>query len=486
MADKSKIKPDIEDAEVVDGKPVKDSAVKDGVAKDVASTDVNAADVDVAFDTTVRSDPEGTVGTLEGGLVKDEVVILTDESEADIDAGPVDDPAPIFAADPESEVVDDTPDDEEDIGPSLSTRVLRGLFLIFVGIAIALWGAPKLAPLLPAGLAPVAEFLMPGQSESKADVAALRAEMESKLTALSDAPQDGVNQDAIDAAIAAYAESQKAELAALKDQLAATDGVEIESRIAALESNIEGVNAELKAVGERLSMQITENGAALSEEAASKLSGYQATLEGLKAQVTDLAAKNGALSQKVDDVAKASARRVEEAQIEASHQVANTATKKLLTDISAALDSGAPFQTALTGLVDVAKVEAPAALTAVAGSGTPSWTTLRNGFSDEAHKALRADTTANASGGVMGKFSAFLKTQVGTRSLERKEGSSTDAILSRVEDDLANRRLSAALAEADSLPEAPKTAIADWIANLSALSAAQSALVDLNATLGAT
>ena len=485
MADKSKIKPDIEDAEVVDGKPVKDSAVKGDVAKDVPPAEVDAG-VEAGADTPAIPDADGAADTLDGGLVKDEVVILTEESGVNPDAGPVDDPATEFAAEPESAGVDDTPEDEDDIGPSLSTRVLRGLFLIFVGIAIALWGAPKLAPMLPAGLSPVAEFLMPGQSESKAEVAALRAEMEAKLATLSDTPQDAVNQEAIDAAIAAYAESQKAELSALKDQLAATDGVEIESRIATLESHIEGVNAELKAVGERLSMQITENGAALSEEAASKLSGYQATLEGLKAQVTDLAAKNGALSQKVDDVAKASARRVEEAQIEASHQVANTATKKLLTDISAALDSGAPFQTALTGLADVAKVEAPAALSAIAESGTPSWTTLRNGFSDQAHKALRADTTANASEGVMGKFSAFLKTQVGTRSLERKEGSSTDAILSRVEDDLANRRLSAALSEAESLPEAPKTAIADWIANLSALSAAQTALDDLNATLGAT
>lgn len=479
MADKSKIKPDIEDAEVVDGKPVKDDAVTDGVAKDVADVEADAP-------AAAASDPEGVVDTLEGGLVKDEVVILGEASEDDPVVAPDPEPASEFAADHGPEAVDDSPEDEEDIGSSLSTRVLRGLALIFVGIVIALWGAPKLAPLLPAGLAPVAEFLMPGQSEAKADVAALRAEMETQLAALSNAPQDGVNQEAIDTAIAAYADSQKAELATIKDKLAATDGVEIESRIAALESHIEGVNAELKAVGERLSMQITENGAALSEEAASKLSGYQATLEGLKAQVADLAAKNGALSQKVDDVAKASARRVEEAQIEASHQVANTATKKLLTDIAAALDSGAPFQTALTGLVEVANVEAPAALTAVADSGTPSWTTLRNGFSDQAHKALRADTTANASEGVVGKFSAFLKTQVGTRSLERKEGDSTDAILSRVEDDLANRRLSAALSEADSLPEAPKTAIADWIANLSALSAAQTALDDLNTALGAT
>lgn len=471
VADKSKTEPKIEDAEVVDGTPVTDDAVVRNDDVVVSDGDVTAADLDT--DITPKTLADTVDGeTLEDAVVVDDMIL------------PAADPEPFDPPEPDhghSDAVDD-----DDIGPSLSTRVLRGLVLIIAGIIIALWGAPKLAPLLPAGLSPMAAFLMPGQTEAKADIAALRADMKAQLATLSNAPQDGVNQEAVDTAIAVYAESQKVELAAIKDTLASTDGADIESRIAALESHIQGVNAELKAVGERLSMQITENGTALSEEAASKLSGYQATLEGLKAQVTDLAAKNGALSQKLDDVAKASARRVEEAQVEASHQVANTATKKLLTDISAALDSGAPFQTALTGLVDVAEVAPPAALTAIADKGTPSWTTLRNRFSDEAHKALRADTTANASEGVVGKFSAFLKTQVGTRSLERNEGNSTDAILSRVEDDLVNRRLSAALTEAESLPEAPKAAIADWIANLSALSAAQSALNELNATLGAT
>ncbi len=381
--------------------------------------------------------------------------------------------------DPEPEAVSE----EEEVRASLAARVLRGLFLIFVGIAVALWGAPKLAPLLPAGLSPVAEFLMPGQSEAKAEVAALRTELTEKLAAVPTAA--GVDQTAIDDAIAAFAATQAEEMATLKDALAATDGQDIEARIASLESQVEGLNAELSAVGERLSLQITENGATLSEEAASKLSGYQAVLEGLKAQVADLAAKNGALSQKVEEAATASARRVEEAQAEASTKIANTATKKALTDVAAALDSGAPFKPALDALVDVAGIEIPAGLAAVADAGTPSWTTLRNGFSDAAHQALRSDIQAQAQDGSISKLGAFLKTQVGTRSLERKEGPETDAILSRVEDDLVNRRLSAALSEAQSLPDAAKSAMSAWIANLSALDAAQTDLKDLSVSLGA-
>lgn len=402
-------------------------------------------------------------------------------------------PAPVKKPDPvatpaSTSAAHSTEDDveEDDIGSSFSAKVLRALALIVLGIVIALWGAPKVAPMLPAGLSPVAEFLMPGQTEAKAEVAALRSDFEARLAELENAPQDGVDQAAIDAAIAQYAESQQEELATIKDSLAATDGVDIESRVASLESRIEGVEAELTAVGERLSTQITENGATLSEEAASKLSGFQATLQGLKAQVADLAAKNGALNQKVEDAAKAASRRVEEAQKEASSKVATTATKKLLTDITVALDSGAPFQSALDSLTELTGVETPEALGAVAQGGTPSWTTLRNRFSDRAHAALRADTKANAGEGVVGKFGAFLKTQVGTRSIERREGDSTDAILSRVEDDLVNRRLAAALSEANSLPEPAKAAMSQWIADLSALNAAQTALTDLNASLGAT
>ena len=74
---------------------------------------------------------------------------------------------------------------------------------------------------------------------------------------------------------------------------------------------------------------------------------------------------------------------------------------------------------------------------------------------------------------------------MGTRSLERKEGPETDAILSRVEDDLLNRRLDAALIEANSLPSSVKSAISVWVAKLGALSAAHSDFKDFSSAVGA-
>lgn len=372
--------------------------------------------------------------------------------------------------------------EDDDHHTSLSAKVLKGLFIIVLGGGITLWGAPKLAPILPAGMAPVAEFLMPGQSVAKTEVIALRTEVETKIAELAARPTSSTTQKDIDDSIAAYAANNAKIVNALKDQINATDGQEIKARLATMETRLDGVTAELAAIAERLSLQVTENGATLSEEAASKLSGYQAVIDGLKAQLDGLAAKQGAMGQRIDDVSSTSARRIEEA----SAEVATSATTKLITDINTALDSGAPFQASLDGLVQITSITPPPELTHIAATGTTSWAGLRSQFSETAHAALRADTQANASDGVVGKFSAFLRTQVGTRSLERREGGDANATLSRVEDELIRGNLSKAVNEADTLGDAPKAAMKNWLTALNRLSDAQTALAQLSNTLGVT
>lgn len=391
--------------------------------------------------------------------------------------------------DPENAEVVETPEDQsEDAHPheddehttSLSAQVLKVLFLIALGCGIGLWGAPKLAPLLPAGMAPVAEFLMPGQSVAKAEVIALRAEVEAKIAELEARPTSNTTQEDIDQAIASYDANNVKVLGALKDQISATDGQDIESRLATVETRLQGATAELAAMSERLSLQATENGTTLSKEAVAKLSGYQAVIDGLKAQLDGLAAKQGTLDQRIDEVSSISARRVEEASAKAT----SSAATKLVSDINSALDSGASFQAALDGLAKIAQIEPPQGLADIAATGTASWANLRGQFSEVAHTALRADTQANASNGVVGKFGAFLRTQVGTRSLQRREGDDANAILSRVEDELIRGNLSKALSEAANLGDAPKEAMKDWLAALNRLSAAQTAMAQIISTLG--
>ena len=373
--------------------------------------------------------------------------------------------------------------EQDEPRPSLAARALRGLLLVSIGIIVALWGAPKLAPVLPAGLGPVAEFLMPGQSDAKASVAALRTELDQKLANV--LKSTGIDQTAINKSISAYAVTQAEEIEIIKDALFSIQSQDIETRIALLESRFKGLSAEISAVTERVLLQIPKNDAILSETAVTELSDYSAALEKLKSQVSELSVTNSILSQKIEEASKASSRRIKEAEKEATKQVVSIAIKKNLADVAIALDRGGPFKASLDALALATGVKIPESLAIIAVNGSTSWLTLRNGFSEVAHKALRADIQAKVDDGSISKLGAFFKTQVGTRSLERKEGPETDAILSRVEDDLLNRRLDAALIEANSLPSSVKSAISVWVAKLGALSAAHSDFKDFSSAVGA-
>ena len=373
--------------------------------------------------------------------------------------------------------------EQDEPRPSLAARALRGLLLVSIGIIVALWGAPKLAPVLPAGLGPVAEFLMPGQSDAKASVATLRTELDQKLANV--LKSTGIDQTAINKSISAYAVTQAEEIEIIKDALFSIQSQDIETRIALLESRFKGLSAEISAVTERVLLQIPKNDAILSETAVTELSDYSAALEKLKSQVSELFVTNSILSQKIEEASKASSRRIKEAEKEATKQVVSIAIKKNLADVAIALDRGGPFKASLDALALATGVKIPESLAIIAVNGSTSWLTLRNGFSEVAHKALRADIQAKVDDGSISKLGAFFKTQVGTRSLERKEGPETDAILSRVEDDLLNRRLDAALIEANSLPSSVKSAISVWVAKLGALSAAHSDFKDFSSAVGA-
>ncbi len=85
----------------------------------------------------------------------------------------------------------------------------------------------------------------------------------------------------------------------------------------------------------------------------------------------------------------------------------------------------------------------------------------------------------------MSRFSAFLRTQLGTRSLEPKAGDDADSVLSRAEAALRQGDIATALTELDALPEAGQPALAEWRAQAetrkAALDAGAVLTQDLNA-----
>ena len=98
----------------------------------------------------------------------------------------------------------------------------------------------------------------------------------------------------------------------------------------------------------------------------------------------------------------------------------------------------------------------------------------------ERRAALAAARDAEGGGG----FSGFLKTQLGARSLEAREGDDADAVLSRVEAAVKDGRIGDALAEADALPDEAKAELKGWTdaanARQAALEAAEALSQQIN------
>lgn len=356
----------------------------------------------------------------------------------------------------------------------ISTKLLIGAVLLIIGGGAALIGGPKLAPMLPAGMAPVADFLAPGQATARDQIAAMDAQFSTRIAALENTkvPDFGADLQNLSAQI-------DTRITDLSDQVAASDSGDIESRLSGVETQIAGLRASMDTLTTQLS-------GVTSGEASPELAGYQSIVDGLKAEIAALSSQQGLIDQRIDEVAVKTDRRVQEAdakivevQETAQSTVSNISRAKAISDISAAIESGSDFTAALTTLTD-GGVELPASLVDVA-AGVPTLASLKSTFSGAAHAALKASIKDQANAGVTNKLMGFLKSQVTVRSLEPQDGTSTDAILSRIQGALDNDNLVDALAQADGLNDISKSAMADWLASATTR---QSALYAVSALAG--
>ena len=146
----------------------------------------------------------------------------------------------------------------------------------------------------------------------------------------------------------------------------------------------------------------------------------------------------------------------------------------------AAIDSGNPFSNALGAAVAPQGLSIPDALGAVAADGVATLGDLKETFPAAARTALAASRAALGEDQGVG---GFLMTQLGVRSLEPQDGTSSDAILSRVEAALAEARLTDALAEIDTLPPEGQAALGDWLTQATNRAAALEAAFALRAEI---
>jgi hypothetical protein len=254
--------------------------------------------------------------------------------------------------------------------------------------------------------------------------------------------------------LSAQLAAAESEIATLQSDTSAADSAgQLQSSIDGLESSLSEATDQIAALTGRvdaLEKMAPGDSAAAAEAAAA---AYERELADMRAML------DAELAKIQDNQAAA-----EELQAQAAENAQAASARAALSRIMAALDTGQPFGDSLFDLTTATDTEAPPALAAVADEGVPTLGALQEAFPDAARAALDAAVRQAVADGTMGRGEAFLRVQLGTRSLEPKEGDDPDAILSRAEAYLHNGRLDDALTEVASLPEAAQPAMADWVA----------------------
>ncbi|MFK7939550.1 MAG: hypothetical protein AB8B82_09235 [Roseovarius sp.] len=225
---------------------------------------------------------------------------------------------------------------------------------------------------------------------------------------------------------------------------------------------LDAVEAEFAALSDRLTevekRPMTEGASDAAVAAYEReLQALQDTMAAQRAEIEAMAEDARAMEGNAEATAKA------------------TMLRAALSRVQTAIDSGSGFAPAL-GDLQAGGIEVPAALFDVAEDGVMSLAQLQSGFPDAARAALAVSRQEAAQSGEQSGFSAFLKNQLGTRSLEPREGNDPDAVLSRAEAAVREGRLADTMAELEALPEAGRAVLADWTANVTLRQAAVSAV----------
>jgi hypothetical protein len=280
------------------------------------------------------------------------------------------------------------------------------------------------------------------------------------------------------------------EVAGLTDSLSGVDDriAGIEGQIADLEEQIGDTEGRISELGNRLTAVEdrpipTSDGSEVSsseiESLRRRLEEQRADMEAQRSDIESLTSEIGSLGSEIETQAAtiadqrealttqaenvAAMRDAAEAEEQAARDSARAALRRAaLSRVQTALDTGQPFEDALTDLRET-DVELPEALTDLAQTGVPTRSDLAESFPDAARAALSRIRNAQDGLGAV-EIGDFFRNQLGMRSLVPREGDDPDAILSRAEAAIREGRLDAALSEIENLPEDARAALDDWVA----------------------
>lgn len=245
-----------------------------------------------------------------------------------------------------------------------------------------------------------------------------------------------------------------ADLAALSQSLTI-----LEDKVNTIQSSLSGYGDQIATYESRLdAIEKLPLAQAVSPEA---IAAYERELEELRVTISeqkDAVSAQGAEMREILSQAKAS-----EASAEVKAQLA--ASRSALSDLSSRLQAGKPYGDALAVLVGNG-VNVPDAVAAAAAEGVPGLSSLIADFPPVAREALKLARSLPALEGEEPPkkgIGSFLQNALGARSTTPQEGSSPDAVLSRVEAAVKSADLDSAMSEIASLPEPVQAVMADWM-----------------------
>ncbi|MDJ0640573.1 MAG: mitofilin family membrane protein [Paracoccaceae bacterium] len=427
-----------------------DPVVIEGEATEV---DADAEDLHTADEGTASDESEAsTEDAPEGSDETSGDVASTEETATDVEA-----PAAATAQPPQTE--------QQSAGSGVP--VLAMVFGGIVAGAIGYFGS---------ALAPKPEPAPFDESELTAGIAANTAalgDLEGSLAALQEVSAPEVDLSGLESQIGTIMQSLDTltrELTTLQTGLSETTAAfeaqanELDERVVALETAVPqagelATDDELRALRTRIEEMMGEAEARLAEA--------QAEADAIAQEATEMRA--AAEAEALEVAAAAEAR---EAELQALGE-----RQSALLDLKSAMEAGTGYAETLPALGAV-----PDVISANAESGIPTIKSLQESFPTVARTALSQSVTVAEDASVGERLTAFINRRTNARSLTEQEGDSPDAVLSRAEARLGEGDLAAAVAELDSLPEAGKAALEDWLEQARTRLTAVEAVDELTAT----
>lgn len=470
-------------------------------------------------DSTTNSDNESsenvsnqidTEGDMTSDAVEDAELVSDDEALSDIE----DDVESSEAGEVYEEV-------SEERRGSWASRALFWLLLLIAGAAGALWGGPKLAPMLPGWAAPVAKILTPGGDAALAEAEAIRTDVDTRFgdldARLADVPTSETIEEAAQSSVAASVADIETRLS---DRIAALEGAEpiadatqaveeLGTRVEGIEGRLEALSGEVAGVSEALRAAALDGGtipeSTMAEIAsnATKMAGIQSGIAALTSDFGSLSTDLGSVQEQVAGVSdgvsgltnrldtmeteaqereEAAKAAVAQAEAAAASQARDIEIKEEIEAVRLALDNGSEFSAQIERLSELGVTPVPEILNNAANGWMPTPAKLQAEFKPLSHQAIRETIKADAGDGAAGRIGAFLQSQVATRSLEPSEGDGTDAILSRIEAAIAADDLTTVQEEASALPEVAATLLKPWLRKVAARKAALEAVDAIGAS----